>query len=86
MTPYPYTARLSRLYSNTPLELTIREAIDAIEAEGCHPLLAEALNQVTVGLYTIGAWTDAGEPGKCTPKPDDTPPPADERPSPTVWR
>lgn len=90
---YPFTARLSQLYNNTPLELTVRAAINAIEEEGCHPLLTEALNQVTIGLYTIGAWTDAGEPGKCTPRPDDTPTPAtdpapkpDERPEPKEWR
>ncbi len=61
---HPWTNRLAHIDQRTPIELRASDLVWAIEKMGGHPLLTEAQNLVQQALQTLGAWTDAGEPGK----------------------
>jgi len=61
---HPWTDRLARIERRTPIELRASDLAWAIEKMGAHPLLTEAQSLVDRALRTLGAWTDAGEPGR----------------------
>lgn len=76
--PYPWTARLSRLYERTAIEKKADALAKEIEELGADPKLTEAMMYVHAALLTLGAWHDEGEPGRI--------PKRDDRPEPKEWR
>ena len=53
--------RRARLDLNTSAELSIRAAIDAVEAVGCHLLLTEAVNLLTEAREKVADFVDLQE-------------------------
>jgi hypothetical protein len=64
MSAHQWTSRLAHIDQRTPIELRASDLGWAIEKMGGHPLLTEAQQHVQAALCMLGAWTDAGEPGK----------------------
>ena len=65
MTTYhPWTARLADVSKRTPIEHRASDLVWAIEKMGGSPLLTAAQMHAQYALQSLGAWTDAGEPGK----------------------
>lgn len=52
---FPRRATLERM---TPAELAIREAILAVEAAGCHPLLTDAVALLMQAQSTVADFVD----------------------------
>lgn len=63
---HSWTTRLAHVEQRTPIEKEAAALMYSIEMLGGHPLLTAAQNHVDRALRTLGAWTDAGEPGSVT--------------------
>ncbi len=50
--------RHNRLDLNTPAELAIRAAVEAVEVAGCHPLLTDAVNLLHEARMKVAAFVD----------------------------
>lgn len=50
--------RRDRIDLNTPAELAIRAAVDAVEMAGCHPLLTDAVNILTAAREKVADFVE----------------------------
>lgn len=50
--------RRNRLDLSTPAELAIRQAVNAVEAAGCHPLLTDAVNLLNQAREKVADYVD----------------------------
>lgn len=51
-------ARRCRIDLATPAELKIREAVDAVEGTGCHPLLTDAVVLLDQALNKVADFVE----------------------------
>lgn len=60
--------RRNDILRNTPTELAIRDAVDAVERAGCHPKLTQVVNLLTKARETLADWEDARTVEAPTPR------------------
>lgn len=55
--------RRNCLYLNTPAELAIRAAVDAVEVAGAHPLLTDAVNLLQAAREKVADYVELADSG-----------------------
>jgi len=50
--------RRNRLDLNTPAEIAIRAAVDAVEEAGAHPMLTEGVNLLQQAREKLADWVE----------------------------
>lgn len=61
---HQWSTRLAQIERRTPLEQQAMTLIEAIEQAGADARLTTAQSLVFEAVCALGAWHDAGEPGK----------------------
>jgi hypothetical protein len=63
-TYHPWSTRLAQIDQRTEIEQAIIDLHERVEMLGAHPTLTDASSAMFQALCALGAWHDAGEPGK----------------------